>query len=50
MTTEEQLSRFINDMERSGIDMDHAATAAGVVFKSEKTASIFAERHAKELG
>lgn len=49
MTTEEQLGKFIKDMERSGIDMNHAATPNGVVFKSEQTARTFAERHAKEV-
>ena len=49
MTTEEQLAHFIKGAEAGGLDMDHASTPAGVVFRSEKTARIFAKQHAKEV-
>ncbi len=45
----DELVDFIAGAEHNGLDMDHAVTAHGVVFRSEKTALTFSKLHGKDV-
>jgi hypothetical protein len=49
MGISEEIAKFVADMERAGIAMDHASMPAGVFFTSEQSARLFADKFGKEV-